>query len=376
MTHRQRLLVALLAALAAAPATPAFATKYAGEFLRVPVGARAIGMGGAFSAVADDGTAPYWNPAGMVYLPYREVVIQHAEQFGSLLNHDVASVVFPIRGRKGGNLAVGATLMRLATDDIPITPRPGGLRPGIDFWDYGPDNDPLTGPPNDPYQGNGVWDPGEKLLLNANDLFRASSSDYALLLSVARQRGPHWAFGGNLKFIRQSLPDTLIGEHVTAFGAGLDMGALWMPTDAITVSASAHDLTTTYLAWSNGTRENVIPTLDTGVALAFKPGTRQSLTWAMDLAWGFQRRKLDSEISYGGQTWDVRTGLEYWWRNLFALRTGANGKDLTFGAGVRYLHLGVDYAASLHRFFASDDKTFPDDTQLDVTHIVSAGWSW
>lgn len=30
-----------------------------------PIGVRASGMGGAFTAVADDGTAPYWNPAGL-----------------------------------------------------------------------------------------------------------------------------------------------------------------------------------------------------------------------------------------------------------------------------------------------------------------------
>lgn len=30
-----------------------------------PIGVRAAGMGGAFTAVADDGTAPYWNPAGL-----------------------------------------------------------------------------------------------------------------------------------------------------------------------------------------------------------------------------------------------------------------------------------------------------------------------
>lgn len=38
------------------------------------LGARAIGMGGAYSAVADDGTAVYWNPAGitqsrLVFMP-------------------------------------------------------------------------------------------------------------------------------------------------------------------------------------------------------------------------------------------------------------------------------------------------------------------
>src|SRR5262249_11005068 len=30
-----------------------------------PIGVRAAGMGGAFTGVADDGTAPFWNPAGL-----------------------------------------------------------------------------------------------------------------------------------------------------------------------------------------------------------------------------------------------------------------------------------------------------------------------
>lgn len=34
----------------------------------VGIGARSIGMGGAYSAVADDGTAAYWNPAGITQL--------------------------------------------------------------------------------------------------------------------------------------------------------------------------------------------------------------------------------------------------------------------------------------------------------------------
>lgn len=36
-----------------------------GAFLRLGTGARALGMGGAFTGVADDGGAVYWNPAGM-----------------------------------------------------------------------------------------------------------------------------------------------------------------------------------------------------------------------------------------------------------------------------------------------------------------------
>jgi hypothetical protein len=354
-------------------AAPAGATKYAGEFLKIQLGARALGMGGAFTAVADDATAPYWNPAGMVYLPYHEVIPQHQEKFGSLANHDYLGMVWPLGGPKGHNAALGVGLIRFAVDDIPITPRPGALRPGIDFLDYGPDNDPTT---PDPGQADGIWEKGERLLLLPEDLYMASSSDMAAILSYARQRGERWAFGGNLKFVRQSIPDTLPGQHVTSFGAGLDAGVMYMPSDAVTLGAAMHDITTTYLAWSNGTREQIAPTLDTGAAFTFHPADRHALTWAVDLGWGFERRTYDAELSAGGMTWDVRTGIEYWYRSMFALRTGANGKDLTFGAGLRYKQVGVDYAAQMHRFFASNDKQFPDDTNLDLTHLISASYSW
>ncbi len=43
---------------------------------------------------------------------------------------------------------------------------------------------------------------------------------------------------------------------------------------------------------------------------------------------------------------------------------------------MRYKHFGVDYAADLNRFFAADDAQFPDDTNLDATHLVSASYSW
>lgn len=360
------------AALTMLVVSPAFATKYAGEFLKVHVGARAIGMGSAFTSVADDATAPYWNPAGMVYLPYREVLPQHAEQFGSLVNHDYLGAVFPLGGEKGKHSALGVGLIRLGVDDIPITPRPGGLQPG-DWLDYGTDNDPTTPGGG---QGNGQWDPGERLLLSADDLFMASSSDLALLFSYARQRSTHFAYGANVKFVRQSIPDTLVGEHATSFGAGLDAGVLYMPTDAVTFGATFHDLTTTYLSWSNGTREVVAPSLTTGASFNFLPAERHALTWAFDLAWNFENRKFDGELKLGGITADVRTGLEYWYRNTLALRSGVDGKDLAFGLGVRYKHVGVDYAAALNRFFAADDQQFPDDKNLNTTHLVSGSYSW
>src|SRR5687768_12865197 len=56
--------VALLGALVAA--TPAVAGTETGfAFLTLPAGARAAALGGAFTSVADDPSAVFWNPAGI-----------------------------------------------------------------------------------------------------------------------------------------------------------------------------------------------------------------------------------------------------------------------------------------------------------------------
>jgi long-subunit fatty acid transport protein len=58
------------------------ASSYAAEtaaFLKLGVGARAIGMGGAYTAVADDVHALAWNPAGLSGMSKRELGATHAE---------------------------------------------------------------------------------------------------------------------------------------------------------------------------------------------------------------------------------------------------------------------------------------------------------
>lgn len=60
---------ALLALLALAPVAAPYAHAANGEagfaFLKIGVGARAMGMGSAYVAIADDPTALHWNPAGL-----------------------------------------------------------------------------------------------------------------------------------------------------------------------------------------------------------------------------------------------------------------------------------------------------------------------
>jgi len=50
-----------------------------GEFLKIGVGERAIGMGGAFCSIADNVTAVYWNPAGLAQLKMRELSAMHLQ---------------------------------------------------------------------------------------------------------------------------------------------------------------------------------------------------------------------------------------------------------------------------------------------------------
>src|SRR6478672_5641388 len=49
-----------------------------GQFLKIGVGARAEGMGGAFVAVSDDASALYWNCAGIARIEGSQLSLNNA----------------------------------------------------------------------------------------------------------------------------------------------------------------------------------------------------------------------------------------------------------------------------------------------------------
>lgn len=55
----------------------------AADFLELGVGARAVGMGEAYSAVADEASALYWNPAALTAIPGRSATLMHAPYIAS-----------------------------------------------------------------------------------------------------------------------------------------------------------------------------------------------------------------------------------------------------------------------------------------------------
>jgi hypothetical protein len=331
--------------------------KYAGEFLKIPVGARALGMGSAFTALADDPTAVYWNPAGLIFGSKRQAWAEHAEQFGDLVNHDFLAYGQPLEATSGGALqAIGFGFLRSAVDDIVIRDKdPEDLIPDVEFEDT---------------NGNGEWDfdpndpdgPGsERLIIENIPFFLDSESEWALLLSYARTIGQTLAIGGTAKIIRQSLPGN------SSFGIGADLGMIYFPTQTLSAAVRVTDVTTTLLSWESGNREFIAPAVTLGVQYtrAFEP-LRGVVTFAGDMDMSFDNRKTASGVSFGETVLgaDFHGGLEYWYERALALRVGATTNAITGGAGFRYRGFGVDYA------FVGDHP------ELDSTHRIGGSVSF
>jgi hypothetical protein len=85
-------------------------------FLNIGVGARAMGMGGAFGTLADDPTALYWNPAGIAGLQEVRVSVEHTWWVADM-RHDFLGVVVPLDDR----FKLGLSVIYFSSGDIEIT---------------------------------------------------------------------------------------------------------------------------------------------------------------------------------------------------------------------------------------------------------------
>lgn len=93
----------LVAALLAAPAGAVETASY----LEIGVGARGLAMGSAYTALADDANAVYWNPGALAGLKAREASASHAE-LGQGIRHDFLAYAHPTRH---GTFAGGVTYL-------------------------------------------------------------------------------------------------------------------------------------------------------------------------------------------------------------------------------------------------------------------------
>ncbi len=83
----------------------------AANFLKIGVGARATAMGGAFTALADDGTSLYWNPAGLAQIKGGELSATYNLWFEDI-RQGYLGIGFP---SLGGTLGLAANYVDMGT---------------------------------------------------------------------------------------------------------------------------------------------------------------------------------------------------------------------------------------------------------------------
>lgn len=88
----------------------------AAAFLEIPVSARAVSLGSAYSAIADDASSLYWNPAGSARLMQTEVVFSHMTWLADM-GFDYSAVAVPV----GSLGTIGISFTALSMDDMKVT---------------------------------------------------------------------------------------------------------------------------------------------------------------------------------------------------------------------------------------------------------------
>lgn len=95
----------------------------AAKFLSIPVGARALGMGGAFVAVANDASGLYWNAAGITSITQDEALFTHSEWLADI-SFNFGAVVLPMG--EFGTAGVSFTSLTMGEMERTTEDRPEG----------------------------------------------------------------------------------------------------------------------------------------------------------------------------------------------------------------------------------------------------------
>lgn len=293
--------------------TPA---KYSGEFLSVGMGARALGMGSAHAALANDVTALYWNPAGLSRMQTWQAHAMHSERFAGTVNWDVIGLGIPMRN--GRSLAIG--FLRLGVDDIPYTKL---LDPNRQLGEVYVD---ATGQTvrNVPYVDSYM-----------------THSESAFYLSYALRKNDQWAFGLNVKtlFKKSGFND--------AWGLGFDAGVQYQMFSNLRLGAMLSDGTGTLVAWDTGRKEMIRPKVTFGAASSVHWKTFEFAP-ACDMEINLENRGDANQLSMGRAGIDFRAGFEVQYKKLLAIRLGADRGYFATGAGFTFKGLALDYGFSPH----------------------------
>ena len=290
----------------------------AAPFLEIGIGARAVGMGGAFVGTADDASALFWNPSGIARSPNMQFLFMHADWLADI-SFDFAGFSIPL----GPFGSIGASLTSL---------------------NYG---EMLVRTVNSP-DGTGE---------------RFNSGDIAVGLSYARGLTDRFSIGFTVKYINQRI------WHESANGFAMDFGTLFITGfKGLRIGATLsnfgtdmrmegkdllvyHDINP-YIQGNNDRTPSNLETQHWPLPLTFQFGLAMEI-----LQTPMSRVTIAADaIHPSDNTESMNLGAEYGFRDMLFLRAGYRDmllrdgeQGLTFGAGfgqrfVGNLKVQLDYA--------------------------------
>jgi hypothetical protein len=271
------------------------------SFEPLPKGARAAGMGEAYSAIADDVYSLYYNPAGVLQIARPEIGSYYSRLFmglsdNSSINHTFLGYAQPL-GKNGHNGGIGVSYSALELQGL-YKEEAYGMTYGREF----------------------------RHTLNVGGTLRIlrkqiGSDDY-----TANAINP---VTGNAT----GSPDPLLAKGSSKSGYGLDLGVQYRLSRTYAVGAALRNLNSPDLALSGGSDK--VPAV-TSLAIA-----RRLRTGSLNAEFtNWKSAASNTRLSLGG---------ENWFKNGFGFRAGGgfgsnNYSTLSMGASYRMESFQLDYA--------------------------------
>lgn len=307
------LLLCALLQLSVSPVAFAQGAANAAPFLDISFGARAAGLGQAYTSVANDADAIYFNPAGMEHQEQNLVQFMNFQFLEA--NYMGLQYIVPA---SWGTFGLSYTSSEL-----------GGIEESVLNEDNG--RYELT---------------GDSFGYAGRALYLSGSTTFFEKLKV----------GGNFKIVSESL----YNNSATGFGIDLgliyNMGASWTGiTDEIDVGLSLRNIVPPSLKWdTEGAAEATVPTV---------------------MALGFSSKFLDERLMASfdiqnktGRDMSLHLGLEYWIVNSLAVRFGYGATQMNLGAGLQFEHFHLDYSITMP---SAEDKQY-----IENINRISLGFNF
>ena len=278
----------------------------AAQFLKIGVGARAVGMGGAQVGVTGDISAIYWNPAALSRMNISsELMFNHVSWLADI-NYDFAAGVIPIG--ELGTFGLSVTSLRVPEEIVRT----------VDF----PEGDGRR------------WD--------ANSI--------AFGLSYARNLTDRFSIGFNAKFIREAV------WSESASGFAIDVGTLYLTEiPGLSIGAGIYNFGTQMRLDGRDLQFNYDPDNNIGSGPNNVPSELKTeefdipLTFRFGLAWALYpvddiRTTFAVDATHPNDNTEyVSSGVEVSWREIVFGRVGYKSlflrdseQGLTWGMGVHY----------------------------------------